>query len=289
VDKKRSFIAMKALNIKPITKSIPVKGENPFYDISVEEKDFLHISADDEFFLTGQREFLKIHIDENVHAKILFLNTKINFLECQISHNGSLDLDFISLDEKKSNITFNLKEYAKLNLKTISTHKIEEETAINLNAEGADFHGEYFVFAKDYNNFIKTKIVHNAQKTSSDITNFGVALQGGNINFETVGKIEKGKSKSICNQLSRGLILNEKAEITTQPILLIDEYDVQAHHGVTIGKLSDDELFYLMSRGLTKKQSEYLIVSSIVKPFLETLLDEDLRGEVETAISSMLN
>ena len=58
----------------------------------------------------------------------------------------------------------------------------------------------------------------------------GTFAAGNNVaySYETVGKIEKGKSKSICNQLSRGIILNEKAEITTQPILLIDEYFIRS-------------------------------------------------------------
>ncbi len=256
--------------------------------LNIEEKDFLQISEDTELFISGQKDFFKIDIAENVHAKILFFNTQINFLECKIAHNSCLYFDVVSLFEKKSKIKFDLQEHAQLHLKNISSQKIEEETIINLNEEGADFHGEYLILANDSQNSIKTKIIHNAQKTFSDITNFGIALTEGNINFETIGKIEKGKSKSICNQLSRGIILGKKAEITGYPILLIDEYDVQAHHGMTIGKISDDELFYLMSRGLTKKQAEQLIISSIIKPFLDTLLDEDLREEVEKSMYSLI-
>lgn len=254
--------------------------------LNIDTKDSLHISDDDELFLIGQNQSLNIDIDANVHVKIILFNAQIASLNCKVSHNSCLDLDFIFLNEKKSVIKFDLQDHAQLHLKTISTQTIEEETTINLNEEGADFHGEYLVLSRDSKNFIKTKVVHNAQKTYSNINNFGIAFAGGNINFETVGKVEKGKSKSVCSQLSRGIILDEGAEIIAQPILLVDEYDVQAHHGVTIGKLSQDELFYLMSRGLTKKQSEQLIVSSVIKPFLETLLDQDLRQEVEKSIRS---
>lgn len=257
--------------------------------LNIEGDDLLQITHDEKLFLTGKKEFLKIHIDENVHAKILLFNPQINFLKCNIAQNSSLDCDFISLHPQKKNLNFDLHEHVHLDLKIISTQEIEEDTTINLNEEGANFHGEYLIVAKDSKNFINTQILHNAPRTYSDITNFGIALKEGRINFETVGKVEKGKSKSFCRQLSRGIILDEKADITTQPILLIDEYDVQAHHGVTIGKISEDELFFLMARGLTKKKSEQLVVSSFIKPFLENLPDKNVRGEVEKSIFDLVD
>lgn len=256
--------------------------------LNITEQNFLQISTDEDFFLTGQNNFLQILIAENVHAQISFFNAQINSLECKILKNGSLNLDVISLEEKKFSTKFDLQEGAQLNSKILSTKKIEEETVINLNEENSKFYGQYLILAKDSKNFISTKISHNAPKTFSDTTNFGIALTQGNINFEIVGKIEQGKSKSFCKQLTRGIILEENAEITAQPILLIDEHDVQAHHGVAIGKISDDELFYLMSRGLTKKNSEQLIISSIIEPFIENLLVKDLKQEIANTIYSLL-
>ena len=60
----------------------------------------------------------------------------------------------------------------------------------------------------------------------------------------TTGKIEKGMSKSKCAQLSRGIVMDDKSMIQAKPILLIDEFDCFANHGASIGKMSDEDLFY---------------------------------------------
>ena len=72
------------------------------------------------------------------------------------------------------------------------------------------------------------------------------------------------------------------------PILLIDEYDVHANHGAAIGKMSDDELFYLMSRGLSNKEAFKLILSGIINPFMDNLLDESLCDEISSSIYSLI-
>ena len=71
-------------------------------------------------------------------------------------------------------------------------------------------------------------------------------------------------------------------------ILLIDEYDVHANHGAAIGKMSDDELFYLMSRGLSNKEAFKLILSGIINPFMDNLLDESLCDEISSSIYSLI-
>ncbi|MDR2401969.1 MAG: SufD family Fe-S cluster assembly protein [Cytophagales bacterium] len=257
-------------------------------NLNIVDENFLQISSDENLLLTGQNNFLHIYVEENIQVQIFIFNAEINFLECKILKNSVVNLDFISLNEKKNITKFDLQEGAQLNLKIISTKKITEETIVNLNEENSKFHGQYLVLAKNSNNCISTKIFHNAPKTFSDIANFGISLTEGNINFETTGKVAKGKSKSLCKQFTRGIILAENADIIAQPILLMEEFDVQAHHGVAIGKISYDELFYLMSRGLTEKKSEQLIISSLLEPFLETLLEENLKQKISNSIYSLL-
>ena len=87
-------------------------------------------------------------------------------------------------------------------------------------------------------------------------------------------------AKSKCVQLSKGIIMDDEAKITSKPILLIDEFDVIANHGASIGKMSDDSLFYLMSRGLTKKDAFLLVLNGIINPFIEKIFNEELKNEI---------
>ena len=82
--------------------------------------------------------------------------------------------------------------------------------------------------------------------------------------------------------------MDDKSKISSLPILLIDEYDSMANHGAAIGKMSDDELFYLMSRGLSKEEAFMLIINGIIRPFVNNIIDEKLKEEINNKIESMI-
>ena len=131
-------------------------------------------------------------------------------------------------------------------------------------------------------------VSHKAKNTESDISNFGICIRNANIKFDTTGKIEKDMNKSRCSQLSKGYLMDDKSKISSLPILLIDEYDSMANHGAAIGKMSDDELFYLMSRGLSKEEAFMLIINGIIKPFVNNIIDEKLKEEINNKIETMI-
>ena len=83
--------------------------------------------------------------------------------------------------------------------------------------------------------------------------NIAIANANGKVILNGVEKILKGMKNSNAYQSLKGIIASDEATIEVNPILLIDEYDVKAGHGATIGKLDENSLYYLMSRGLDKK------------------------------------
>ena len=82
--------------------------------------------------------------------------------------------------------------------------------------------------------------------------------------------------------------MDDNAKITSKPILLIDEFDVVANHGASIGKMSDYSLFYLMSRGLTKKEAFLLVLNGIINPFITKIFDEDLKERIIEELSLLI-
>ena len=80
--------------------------------------------------------------------------------------------------------------------------------------------------------------------------------------------------------------MDNDSVIVAKPILLIDEYDCFANHGASIGKMSDEDLFYLMSRGLTKNEAFLLILEGIINPYIESIPREDLRNSLHEEISN---
>ena len=75
-------------------------------------------------------------------------------------------------------------------------------------------------------------------------------------------KIENGSTKSNGQQTERVLMLSPKARGDANPILLIDEDDVKAGHAATVGQVNQEQVYYMMSRGIPRKEAERLIISA---------------------------
>lgn len=125
----------------------------------------------------------------------------------------------------------------------------------------------------------KQLMQHNAPDTEGYIENYGVSNNESTLVFEGIGKINKNMKRSIARQSNKGIILSKKAILEANPLLLIDEYDVVASHGAAIGKIDDEQLYYLMSRGLTLSQAERLIISGFLSPVLKVVQSEKFKEE----------
>ena len=94
--------------------------------------------------------------------------------------------------------------------------------------------------------------------------------------------------KTTLNQKTKGIILDDESQISANPILEIDEYDVIASHGASIGAIDDEELYYLMSRGLTKEVAERMIINGLIYPFLNSINDSTLSEYIRHIIDKHL-
>jgi len=131
-------------------------------------------------------------------------------------------------------------------------------------------------------------VIHKNANNTSKLRNYAIAKGDSIINLNHNGKILKDAKKSNLNQKSRGLLLGKKSEISANPKLEIDENDVVASHGASIGALNDDDIFYLMSRGLTKKESEELLINSYIEPFLKVVCNDSVRDYFKQRIKEYL-
>lgn len=161
----------------------------------------------------------------------------------------------------------------------IATEKTEETLEIHLLDPNATASVDLLAVSLFKQTFHQ-KIIHDAPNTTSNISNHAVALKGAVLLLDTVGKITKGMARSVCRQSSKGIVMDDDSKITSCPILLIDEYDVVANHGAAIGKMSDESLFYLMSRGLKKTEAFLLILEGIIAPFIRMIQDETLKQKI---------
>jgi Fe-S cluster assembly protein SufB len=144
--------------------------------------------------------------------------------------------------------------------------------AIWLLGEGA--HGEVLsiAFAGDgQHQDAGGKAVHVAPNTTSVITSKSISKNGGRAGYRGLLEVAKGatgsKSKVVCD----ALILDEDSRSDTYPYMKIDEDNVDIGHEATVSKIGEEQLFYLMSRGLTETEASAMIVSGFVEPITKEL------------------
>ena len=105
----------------------------------------------------------------------------------------------------------------------------------------------------------------------------------GTLDFKT------GCKKAIGNENESCLMLSDKAKSLALPMLLCSEENVEGNHSTSSGKVGNKELFYIMSRGFSKKQALKLLVKAKFNNILDNLKDEDLKSEILKQIDSRLD
>ena len=129
-----------------------------------------------------------------------------------------------------------------------------------------------------------TKIIHWGKHSEGHILKHGVMKDEASSIFNGIGKIEHGATKSNAVQESRVLMLNEKARGDANPILLIDEDDVTAGHAASVGRVDPLQLYYLMSRGISKQNAERLVIHGFLAPVVNVLPIEGVKKQLTEVI-----
>ncbi|MCP3028250.1 Fe-S cluster assembly protein SufD [Halobacillus sp. A5] len=127
-------------------------------------------------------------------------------------------------------------------------------------------------------------ITHFGKGSDGYILQHGVMKDKSSGIFNGIGKIEHGASKSNAEQESRVLMLSKDARGDANPILLIDEDDVTAGHAASVGRVDPMQLFYLMSRGISKFEAERLIIHGFLAPVVNQLPIEAVKQQLRQLI-----
>ncbi|HVZ58513.1 MAG TPA: SufD family Fe-S cluster assembly protein [Patescibacteria group bacterium] len=144
-----------------------------------------------------------------------------------------------------------------------------------------------FLGDKDHQIVFNTDVTHKGQYTKSLTTMRGVFFDNAQFNNDGVVSIIKG-AKNADGYFQSKILLFDNARGRSVPSLEIDENEVKAGHGSTIGRPDANQLFYLQSRGLTEKQATTLIVSGFFEPII-SLLPENRQQDTRKKIKKFLN
>lgn len=115
------------------------------------------------------------------------------------------------------------------------------------------------------------KIFHFAQDTTSRIISKSISRDGGRTSYRGLVQVRPGAKKSSVFVSCDALILDEKSRSDTYPTMLVKENDTHIQHEATVEKLGEDKLFYMMSRGLSRYESESMLVNGFIEPITKEI------------------
>lgn len=250
------------------------------------------IVVDDNIELLELSDSVKVEL---IPKNILF---DVNTLKIDILNDTTLNIDYKHLSESKLNIEINISDNVKCNInefregnkskikyhyninlnsilniyKFYDIDTLKEFVRIDLNRENATINYNFKTVSNNIQKYDLT-IYHNHSKTFSNINNNGVNINNGLLTFNVSSFVPNGNKE--CEVLQKSRIVNLTSnKCVICPNLYIDEYDINASHSAYVGSFSDDELFYLMSRGIDKEEAEFLLIRGFLLNDMEYLSEK---------------
>lgn len=190
---------------------------------------------------------------------------KNNIIQLETEANEELVYPFVWINDKQEDVTI------KINLRG-------DNSSVLLCGIFLGNKNEHITF--------NTDVIHSGKNTKSRTNIRGVFFDNASINNDGMIRIQKG-AKNTDGFFQSKILLFDDAKGRSVPSLEIDENEVKAGHGSTIGRPDENQLSYLRSRGLTENDAEALIVSGFFEPVIE-LLPEEQRTKTRKDIQRFL-
>lgn len=240
----------------------------------------------------------KVNVNKNIQIEYyekecLFA---INEIKINVIKDSDLEIEINLKEHTKLNFNINVEENVKLNLYVLTkgymgkvqykyilnknsycdifkfqnVNSIKEMIVVKLNGENSRFDYNFKTIGYDKETY-DYHIFHNSKNTISNIKNNGVCVDDGTITYQVSSFVPKDITGCSVNQSNRIINLTDnKCEI--KPNLYIDSHDVEASHSALIGKFSDEEMFYIQSRGIDYNNALKLLISGF--------LTSDIRNKI---------
>ena len=130
----------------------------------------------------------------------------------------------------------------------------------------------------------KFKVIHNAKNTSSVINSKSISKDGGACTYRSLVRINPQAQNSKCSVSCESLMLDDISRSDTIPVNDIRTDEVEFSHEAKIGKISDKEIFYLMTRGLSEEDAKAMIVRGFASP-----ISKELPVEYAVEMNNLIN
>jgi len=259
-----------------VDKNIEVPGYiEIIYLDSIEDNSMYHMRSIVNLDEGAKCNIIERTINSNNKNKLFFSSKVTNI---NLSKNSSLSLMRLiegNLDNTHiNNLYAELDEDATLNNSSFVFSKGEsrEEIRVRMQGQGSNANIDGLILGgKKSKNEILTKVSH-LNKNSKSNQNIRIVLDDESRGaFQGKIRVDKGANKTMANMSGKSLLLDKLARVYTKPELEILADDVICSHGLTVGNIDKEQLFYLCSRGISKKEAEKILIEAFSKIIIENL------------------
>ena len=229
----------------------------------------IHINSDMIIIFKGDNAFLntKIVIDSNKDNNITIINLTSKESKSFISIENTVDKGI------KSTVNF---------IELGGIVKVSNYYSIN---NGENYFNSLYLGKNTDKIDMNYYMGLNEKNSISNINVQGSLSDKSYKSFKGTIDFYEGSSKSIGKEIENCILLSDEAISRSLPVLLCHEEDVEGAHGVSTGKIDDDKLFYLMSRGISEKESKKLIINANYNTIINNIPDEEVKDIIKNKIN----
>ncbi len=130
---------------------------------------------------------------------------------------------------------------------------------------------------------------HRGKNSTSDLLIKSVLFGQARLNYSGLINIEVGASKSNAYQKNQNILMSPKSWVQSRPYLEIKANDVRCTHGATIGKIDNEQMYYLKSRGISQTKAEKLILAGFLGEVINRIEDDKIKEEILKEIDKKLD
>tara|TARA_X000000368_G_scaffold48897_1_gene34877 strand:+ start:633 stop:1553 length:921 start_codon:yes stop_codon:yes gene_type:complete len=238
-------------------------------EISLNENSFLEL-RDESDYEHGSDINIRSTMNKNSIFEFFRLNNFKDSTKNTFNHNIELALNCEFRDFNFSN----------------GSNEMDNKTTVLLNEENASYVGSGVMISNSTNSNNDLSIKHLSKSAKSDCSFKTVSRGNSNIKFSGKVFVDHDCSKTISNQISKGLIMDEFAKISLIPKLEINNDDVVCAHGAASGKPDRSVIFYLKSRGIPQNEAEKIYVEGFLGEFLDKIPNAEMQQKAMKYISA---
>ena len=193
-------------------------------------------------------------------------STNLNSIATRLADRAELDISYIEIGAEKSMV----------NIRNIL--RGEEAKVIE--------NGVYFKSEEEYLDLMAVN-EHYGNETDSDSLFNGALRDKAVKNFKGIVDLRRGCTKADGKIGDYSMMLSDEVVNKSAPILLNEEREVSGNHAASVGRINKEMLFYIMSRGFSKKQAESMMLEANFAPALDKIEDEDLRAKIANQVHKL--